>query len=79
MLSDCAEERGECLRTTRVAKASHVPLAPSRRLVIVLRAVAYPPGRFDEHMLYLREFRDVCLCCRLTAHLVGSDLVRHRI
>jgi len=39
----------------RVAKATHATLAFAGRLVAVLRPVVQPGGRFDEHMLYVRQ------------------------
>jgi hypothetical protein len=67
-------EAGEKLLCAfRVAKAVHAALAFPGRLVAVLRPVVQPGGRFDEHVLHADQLRNVSLCCRIAAQLVGDD------
>lgn len=61
MLPDWTESGEERLRATRIAKSDHLPLTSARRLVAILDTVVHARGRFDEHMLYLSEFRNVRL------------------
>ena len=72
------EAREKLLCAFRVAKAAHATLAFARRLMAVLDPVVQPGGRFYEHVLHVRKFRDFGLCGRITAQLIGDDLARYR-
>src|ERR1700688_4612590 len=87
MLPDRPEAREKFLCAFRVAKAAHAPkevplgdatLAFARWLVAVLCAVVQSGGRFDEHVLHVRKFRDLRFCRRIAAQLIGDDLARYR-
>ena len=79
VLTNRAEARKKCLRATRFAKAAHLALAPSGRLVAVLGAVVHACSGFHEDVLYLGEFRNISFRCRITAQLIGNDSARHRV
>ena len=68
MLPDRPEAQEEFLCAFRVAKAAHASLAFARRLMAVLRAVVQPGRSFGEHVLHVREFRDLALCRRIAAN-----------
>ncbi len=78
VLPDRPEAREKFLCAFRVAKAAHATLAFARWLVAVLCAVVHSGGRFDEHVLHVRKFRDLRFCRRIAAQLIGDDLARHR-
>jgi hypothetical protein len=64
MLPNRPKAREEFLRAFRVEKAANATLAFACWLVAVLRAVVQAGGRFNEHMLHVRKFRDLGLCRR---------------
>ena len=74
VLPDRAKAGEKLLCAFRVAKAAHAALAFPGRLVAVLRPVVQPGGRFDEQVLHADQFRNLSLCCRIAAQLVGDDL-----
>src|SRR5258708_13892832 len=87
VLPDRPEAREKFLCAFRVAKAAHAPkevplgdatLAFACRLVAVLCAVVQSGGRFDEHVLHVRKFRDLRFCRWIAAQLIGDDLARYR-
>ena len=78
MLPDRPEAREKFLCAFRIAKAAHATLAFACRLVAVLCAVVQSGGRFDEHALHGRKFRDLRFCRRIAAQLIGDDLARYR-
>src|ERR1700740_611749 len=48
-------------------------------LMAILRTVVQPGCSLDEHVLYVREFRDVCPGSGIAAQLVRNNLARHRV
>src|SRR5580698_9090360 len=65
ILPDRPEAREKFLSAFRVAKAAHATLAFWRWLVAVLCTVVQAGGRFDEHVLHVRKFRDLRFCRRI--------------
>ena len=79
MLRDRTEARQEGLRTLRVAKASHAPLALPCGLMAILRPVVDIGRSLDEHMLRVEQLRDVGFRRRIAAQSIGDDLAGHRV
>src|SRR3979490_821301 len=87
VLPDRPEAREKFLCAFRVAKATHAPkevplgdatLAFARWLVAVLCAVVQSGGRFDEHVLHVRKFRDLRFYRGKIAQLITVWLARYR-
>src|ERR1700735_4006566 len=78
VLPDRPEAREKFLWAFRVAKAAHATLALARGWMAVLGLAVQSGGRFDEHVLDVRKFWDLCFCRRTGAQLIGDDLARYR-
>ena len=77
MLPYRPEAKEEFLCAFRVAKTAHASLAFACRLVAVLGSVVEASSRFHEHVLDVRQFRDLTFRRCVAAQLIGDDLARY--
>jgi len=55
MLPNWLEARENFLCSFGITKTAHATLAFTRGLITILDSIVQPGGRFDEHMLYVRQ------------------------